>query len=237
MSGRTAPGEEAARQMGERFAAAHRALVDDPAVQFQLVRPPAPTPTPAWLRSIGEWIAWTLRPVVRAIGWLFSWLPDWPWARLLLWSVIALLAMTVAWMAIGRIRHGEWQLPHLPRRRRAAVMPVAEEPLFEAAPARAWLREADALAALGRFAEAVHLLLFRSVEDLTRRRPGAVKPALTARELAAANVFPPPVRERFAAIAALVERSLFGGRPVDAGEWQAARASYAELVLPQAWRS
>ena len=34
-------------------------------------------------------------------------------------------------------------------------------------------READALAAEGRFAEAIHHLLLRSVEDIGRRRPRA----------------------------------------------------------------
>src|SRR3546814_10172873 len=46
----------------------------------------------------------------------------------------------------------------------------------EAGAARALLAEADALAAEGRFAEAAHLLLYRSVEDIEGRRPGLVKP-------------------------------------------------------------
>jgi hypothetical protein len=228
---------QAAGQGVGRLADAHRALLADPDIQFRLTAAPPPPETPAWMRTLGEWITWALRPMIRAFHWLGSWLPDWPYARILLWSVIALAAAIVGWMVVERIRHGVWRLPRWRRRVRVAVETVADDqPLFEAAPARAWLREADALAALGRFAEAAHLLLLRSVEDLARRRPGAVRPALTARELAAAPIFPPAVRAPFAGIAALVERSLFGGRPVDAGEWTAARASYAELALPKAWR-
>lgn len=236
MAGAGAAGAEASRQAGDRFADAHRALVADPDVQFSLSAAPPPAQPPQWLKAVGDWILWALRPIGRALAWLFSWLPDWPYARILLWGVIALLLATIAWMAVERIRHGEWRLPRWRRRRHVTDALPDDEPLFDAEPARAWLREADALAAVGRFAEAAHLLLLRSVEDLARRRPGAVKPALTARELAAATIFPAPVRERFAAIALLVERSLFGGRPVDADDWQTARARYAELALPRAWR-
>ena len=122
---------------------------------------------------------------------------------------------------------------------RSVAVPVEEEESWapEAAPARSWLREADALAAQGRYAEAVHHLLFRSIEDIGRRRPRLVRPALTSRELAAAEALPPPARSLFARIAGLVERSLFGGRPVEAGDWTAARSAYADLVLPGTWRA
>ncbi|MBY9063540.1 DUF4129 domain-containing protein [Sphingomonas yunnanensis] len=231
----------AARELASaRFAEAHRALVADPSVQFQLTRPPPPVPTPAWLRTLGEWIEAALRPIARAFRWLGRWLPDLPdlpYAKILLWSAIALLLAGVAWAVVERVRYGVWRWPRW-RRRRAGDPTAAEEPpLFEPAPVRAWLREADALAAAGRFAEAVHLLLVRSVEDLARRRPAMVQPALTARELAAAPGLPPPARERFAAIARLVERSLFGGRPVDAAGWEMARADYAAFALPTAWRA
>jgi hypothetical protein len=106
----------------------------------------------------------------------------------------------------------------------------------EAAPARAWLNEADAMARQGRFAEAVHHLLTRSIEDIARRRPRLVRPALTSRELAAATDIPPSARDLFAGIARLVEKSLFGGRPVSAEDWETARAAYADFALPGTWR-
>jgi hypothetical protein len=178
-----------------------------------------------------------LRPVGRLFEWIGSFLPDAPFARILLWAVLAAAALALAATLYQRIRHGEWRLPRR-RRRATAVEPGPEEEAWspEAAPARSWLREADALAAQGRYAEAVHHLLFRSIEDIGRRRPRLVRPALTSRELAAAEALPPPARSLFAAIAALVERSLFGGRAVEAGDWTQARAAYADLVLPGTWR-
>ncbi|MBW6526453.1 DUF4129 domain-containing protein [Sphingomonas sp. RHCKR7] len=222
-----------------RFAEAHRALLADPAVQFQLTRRPPPPEPPMWLRRLGEWIEAGLRPLARALRWLGAWLPDLPdlpYARVLLWTVIALLLAGVTWAAVERLRFGHWRWPRWRRRRDGIPETPDATPLFDPAPVRAWLREADALAAAGRFAEAVHLLLFRSIEDLARRRPGMVQPALTARELAAAPALPPPARARFAAIAGQVERSLYGGRPVDAACWAATRADYAAFALPAAWR-
>ena len=164
-------------------------------------------------------------------------MPDAPYARILLWTVLAAAALGFAIMVYRRIRDGEWRLP---RRRRSVAIPVdAEEESWapEAAPARSWLREADALAARGLYAEAVHHLLFRSIEDIARRRPRLVRPALTSRELAAAEALPAPARSLFSRIAGLVERSLFGGAAVDAGDWTSARAAYADLVLPGTWRA
>jgi hypothetical protein len=112
-----------------------------------------------------------------------------------------------------------------------------EEWAPEEAGARSWLDEADALAREGRFAEAIHHLLFRSVEDIARRRPAVVRPALTSRELSAAQGIPARARELFAGIARVVERSLFGGRAVGERDWLTARQAYSEFALAPAWRS
>lgn len=221
----------------DRFAAAHAALKADTSIQFTLGRTPPPPQPPEWLRRLGEWLTETFKPVGRFLAWLFSFLPDAPYARILLWTVLAAGAALLIWMAYERIRHGEWRLP---RRRKATAVAVEEdEPDWtpDAAPVREWLREADALAAAERYAEAIHHLLFRSVEDIRRRRPAVVRPALTSRELAVAPAIPPAARTPFAGIARLVERSLFGDRPVDADDWTSARTAYADFALPGAWRA
>jgi hypothetical protein len=218
------------------LAAAHEALKADTSIQFSLQPAPPPPQPPQWLRAVFEWLGEALRPVGRLFQWIGGFMPDAPYARILLWTVLAAAALGLAVMVYRRIRDGEWSLPR--RRRGVAVAVEAEEETWapEAAPARSWLREADALAAQGRYAEAVHHLLFRSIEDIGRRRPRLVRPALTSRELAAAEALPPPARSLFARIAALVEHSLFGGRPVEAADWTAARTAYADLVMPAAWR-
>lgn len=217
------------------MAAAHDALKADSSIQFTLEPEPPPPQPPRWLRDLLEWLSDFFSPVGRFFRWIGSFMPDAPYARILLWTVLAAAALGFAVMLYRRIREGEWRW----RRRRPVGAPaeVEEESWApEAAPARSWLREADALAAQGRYAEAVHHLLFRSIEDIERRRPRLVRPALTSRELAAAEALPPPARSLFARIAGLVEHSLFGGRPVEAADWTAARTAYADLVLPGTWR-
>ena len=104
-------------------------------------------------------------------------------------------------------------------------------------PVRSWLEEADALAAQGKYAEAIHHLLFRSIEDISNRRPNVVRPALTSREIAASRAIPSRAAELFAGIARLVERSLFGGRTVGETDWVEARGAYTDFALAKAWRA
>lgn len=226
-----------AASAAERFAAAHAALKADSAIQFSLTPAPAPPQPPLWLRHFLEWLAHALRPVGRFLRWIGSFFPDAMYARIFLWFVLVLAAAFLLWMAYTRLRHGEWRLP---RRRMAAAGQVdAEEPDWqpEADPARSWLNEADALAERGLYAEAAHHLLIRSIEDIGRRRPRVVKPALTSREIAGEQAIPRDARKLFTGIAQLVERSLFGGQSVSADEWSAARADYARFALPVVWRA
>lgn len=102
--------------------------------------------------------------------------------------------------------------------------------------ARALLAEADAMAEAGRYDEAARLLLHRSLEDIAARRPRLLRPALTSREIARVSALPDVVRNAFAAMAAPVERSLFGGRTLTRDAWEAARAAYREFALPGAWK-
>ncbi len=97
--------------------------------------------------------------------------------------------------------------------------------------ALALLEDADRLAAAGRFDEATHLLLRRSVSQIAGARPDWVHPASTAREIAAISALPDAARRAFALIAGRVERSLFALRALDAADWQAARAAYADFAL------
>lgn len=221
-----------AAQAGRRFAEAHDALVRDGSIQFTL-RPPDPPPQPpAWLKDLGEWISWALSPIGRLFAWLASFIPDAPYARVVFWIVIVAAGCLLAWLVADRIRHGRWW-----RRRRRVAVEAGEEPEWtpDAAPARAWLREADALAAQGRYAEAIHHLLLRSVEDIARRRPRLVRPALTSRDIARADGIPGRARTIFGDLAGVVERSLFGARPVAADDWTRARAAYADFALAEAW--
>jgi hypothetical protein len=229
-------GSQAAATKAEQFAHAYRALRHDSSIQFNLTPPPPPPQPPHWLKAFFDWLGNLLKPVGRFLEWLTSFLPNAQYARVLLWAVIALGAAALLWALYNRIRYGEWRLRR-PRLATAEAIEAEGEWSPEAAGARSWLEEADALARQGRFAEAIHHLLFRSIEDIAKRRPALVRPALTSRELAASEGIPGGARDLFASIARLVERSLFGGRSVGEPDWLKARQAYSDFALPTAWRA
>lgn len=226
---------EAVPAIDRDFASAHQALKADPAIQFNLTPAPPPPQPPQWLKDFGEWLDKVLKPVKRFFDWIGSMMPDAPFARFLLWSVLAVAAATLLVLVYLRLRHGRWPWS---KSESADLIPAEEEEWQpEAAPVRSWLDEADALAAKGRFAEAIHHLLLRSIDDIARRRPRLVRPALTSRELSASDGIPPAARELFTGIALMVERSLFGGRDIARADWERARTAYADFALPRAWRA
>ena len=103
------------------------------------------------------------------------------------------------------------------------------------AAARTLLEQADALAREGKFAEAVHLLLFRSIEDIQTRREQRLSTALTAREIGQLDDLPAKPRAALGPIIQIVERSFFGGQPVDEPGWKTARKSYEDFAFGEAW--
>jgi hypothetical protein len=101
--------------------------------------------------------------------------------------------------------------------------------------ARALLNDADRLAAEGRFAEAVHLLLYRSLEDIDAKRPHTLKPALTSRDILSLNALPEAARRALGRLVATVEWSFFGGRRVDAKDFSECRLAYEEFAFAGTW--
>lgn len=169
---------------------------------------------PDWLTKLMQWLADLLRPLGEALG--GSW-PIVKWVliglavlclALILWR---LLAPVLGWRRKDRNEDTDWT-------------PDREEAL-------ALLEDADALAAAGRFDEATHLLLIRSVGQIRTARPDWLEPSSTAREIAALPALPERARMAFAAIAERVERSLFALRHLDSEDWRVARAAYADFAL------
>ncbi len=97
------------------------------------------------------------------------------------------------------------------------------------------MEEADKLAAAGRYAEAVRLILHRSIEEIEGRRPRLVKPAYTAREIGRLSDIPENARSTFTGIAGVVEQSFFGGEALDAHGFAACRRAYETFAFPGAW--
>lgn len=197
-----------------------QALRADDAIQYAPLPAPKIPETPDWLRRFLEWLGQALEslfgPLGKAIG------LSWPVMKAIGIAALALAVLAALWFFVLR--------PLLERRRR-----VREEAEPEWAPDRdaavALLEDADRLAAEGRFGEAAHLLLQRSVHHIAAARPDWLQPASTAREIAVLPMLPERARAAFATIAARVERSLFALRALDAADWQAARAAYADFAL------
>ncbi|HEY5721030.1 MAG TPA: hypothetical protein VIT45_01780 [Allosphingosinicella sp.] len=208
----TSTGAQAAADASARFDSAHAALVSDSAIQFEMTTY-KPQPPPAWLEA------------------LFNLIGASP-ARLVFWIVLAIAAALLVAFIVNRARDGDWSW----LLRRKAKEEEAEAWRPEEAPARALLQEADSLAAAGRFDEAAHLLLFRSIEDIDRRRPDLVRPALTSRDIATAPTLPSGPKSAFGRIVQTVERSLFGGRTLEEHDWKACREAYQEFAFASAWK-
>ncbi|NYT39693.1 hypothetical protein HZY97_02900 [Sphingomonas sp. R-74633] len=197
----------------QSVAKAHEALRARADIQFSMA-PAKPPEVPEWTRWLGKQLSH------------FS-----PFAPTIFWICVAVGAAIILYLVITAIIR--W-LPSRDAKAEAEQDVATWRPTERAA--RALLADAEALAAQGRYAEAVHLLLQRSLEDIQRNRPRLLRPALTSREIAGAGWMPDIVRRAFAAMAAPVERSLFGGRSLAQGDWEEARAAYGEFALPGAWK-
>jgi hypothetical protein len=173
---------------------------------------------PHWLEVILRAIGKGIQFVAPALGWIF------------IGGLV--LALLIVLFFLGReFVTARW--PERFRRKPAAVKPEEWRPA--PAVARALLDEADRLAAAGRYAEAVRLILHRSIEEIDGRRPRLVRPALTAREIGRLDGIPEGARTTFGAIAGLVEHSFFAGRSLDAEGFAACRRAYEAFAFPGAW--
>ncbi|WP_294324562.1 DUF4129 domain-containing protein [uncultured Sphingomonas sp.] len=195
--------------------AAWKAIRADPSIQFDLPEkmPEPRDPPPEWLE-----------PVLRGIGNFVQWVGG-GW-RVILWGIGIVIVAALLFALIPSLR--QWIAEKLGRNRA-----VEEAPSWVPTErrARALLEDADALAMQGRYDEAVHLLLFRSIDDIMAWRGDVVRPADTSRDIARADALPESARGVFSGIVAAVERSLFGGRALVQDDWQRARADYAGFAL------
>jgi len=131
---------------------AWRAVRSDSDLQFAPIAPPDPPQTPEWLRAVGEILNSIFGPVAHAIA------AAWP---VLQWVLVA-IGVALLIMLVVRILG-------LDVFKRRDVVEEAEVDLApDRAEAQALLSDADALAAQGRYGEAVRLLLARSIERRAR---------------------------------------------------------------------
>ena len=205
-------------QSAQDAAAAWSRVHANPDIQFApievVVKPPQ---TPEWMIAVGKVLRAIFEPVGRALG------LSWPVLQWVLIGLAVALVLYAVWRLSEPLRLG-W-------RRKQPPASAGERWAPDQAEALALLEDADALAHAGRYDEAAHLLLRRSVQQIAAARPDWIGRASTAREIGALPALPDNARNAFAQIAGLVERSLFARRSLSADDWQAARGAYAEFAL------
>ena len=200
---------------------AHRAYLRKSDLQLERPErepeaPRAVKPPPRWLAAIGQFLA-ALGPVFQIVFYL----------------AIAAVILGFLYFLFGeavRMRFGKSGKEKINNE---------DDVLIEIRPdakqARSLLEEADALAREGKFAEAVHLLLFRSIDDIQQRLDGGVPRSLTAREIGGLRNLPERARRAMNPIIQIVEYSFFGGQDVNESGWKTARASYEEFAFGEGW--
>lgn len=201
----------------DRSARAWEAVRGREDLQFAPVPMPKVDPElPGWLRWLFEMLESIFGPVGRLFG------MGWPVFRWVLLAAAILLLLWIVW------RIAEPYITAWRSRRPAGGDAFEWTPTHEQA--RLLIEDADRLAGEGRYGEAAHLLLRRSVEQIGEARPRLLAPAATAREIAALELLPTSGRRAFGEIATRVERAIFALREIDAADWQAARDAYADFA-------
>lgn len=205
-------GEAVPQQMdGRMLDRLHAELVAREDLQFDFPPYAEPKP-PAWADALVRFFE-AIAPFLKAVFWIG----------------LVVGGLLIVYFAAREVQ-ATWT-----RRRRAAQPDRPADWAPEPARARALLEDADRLAAQGRFDEAVHLLLFRSIDDLAGRRPEAVRPALTSRDIARIEAMPGQARSAFSRIAEVVETSFFGGRPVGREDFAECRRAYEAFAFAEGW--
>ena len=199
----------------QNFDQAYDSLVESERLQTEMSRFEMPqSEPPAWLERFLEWLG-ELGPVWEGLFW-----------------ILAIGIGGLILFSIGR------SLFHYFTDRQVAI--EEEEEVEDWRPeqqaAKGLLGDADALAKQGRYAEAAHLLLHRSIADIEERLPDFLRPALTSRDISRAKALPGPARSAFTAIASVVERGIFATRPVDEQGWSEARTAYEEFAFGKSWQ-
>lgn len=192
-------------------------LRDNSDIQFEpVVIPPREPREPSWFERFLNWLSENFEIGDALVG-------IWPVLEVVLWGLLILAALYLLYRIIG--------LPMLRNRKTDNGDDETPQWVPDKQESLALLEEADRLAASGRYDEATHLLLKRSVGQIAAARPDWVEPSSTARELAALVGLPQTARDAFSVIAERVERSLFALRSLDQSDWEEARSAYARFAI------
>ncbi len=145
-------------------------------------------------------------------------------AHVLLWIAVAVGAVVIA-LYLRDI------LPGGGLARRKAWNAAEADPLREASGAQAQAQlDADELARLGRFVEAMHVLLLQALADMRSRLDVAIADSLTSREILRRASVSPTARSALQEIVGAVERAYFGDHPAGEPDYRACRDNFSAFV-------
>lgn len=168
-------------------------------------------PQPEELKPSDWWVTLgkILGPIMRVLGWV------------LLTAIILALLYYAASLSGG----WRWRRDDKPAGG-DAMQPVT----FDRGAVKDWLREAEQLAAQGRYAEAVHFLLFSSFDDIRRRLNTVLRPAWTSREILRDVPMRNSAQMALSMLVDTVETSEFDGQEIGSADFYRCRDSYAQFV-------
>jgi len=143
-------------------------------------------------------------------------------------SLVAVLAVAiVVALALAFALHRLPARTDLPPPEPAAARSVPKAPERPAP-----THDPERLAQQGRFADAIHALLLRAIDEIDA---GRARPALTSRELLRRSRLGREARGALGALVAAVEWGHFGAKPVGPDDYEASLAAYRRLR--SAWRA
>ncbi|RKQ72103.1 hypothetical protein DES40_1440 [Litorimonas taeanensis] len=196
------------------FDKAFRRLKSQDHLQFDLPETPPP-PKVDWLDKIIE----PILAFLKAIS---------PLLELLFWGFViggVGLLLYVFTKAVLDMQRSYKQKQNKERAQDSLYRPSTQQALI-------LLKAVDSLAEQGRYAEAVHQLLFRSIQDIGTQKPNMIRRSYTSREISGLSSLAPETRQAFSLIASEVERSHFGGQMLDKQAFERCRKAYAQFAMP-----
>jgi hypothetical protein len=138
---------------------------------------------------------------------------------MVLWGMVVVVGVLVVFWLISELSRygGDPELPAEEREdHKAVVDAIIERPLGDA----------DELARRGLFAEAIHTLLLRTLQELVRTAAVRVAPAMTSREILARVPLLADARSAFAGLITAVEITHFGDAEASAADYERCRQQF-----------
>jgi len=140
---------------------------------------------------------------------------------MVMWGIIIVIAaLLVFWVVSELFKRGDEQLAPAPgesqMRMQAAVDQIIDRPLGDA----------DELARRGEYAEAIHTLLLRTLQELVKSAAVRVAPAMTSREILSRVPLLADARDALAGLITAVEITHFGDEPANAADYERCRQQF-----------